>query len=170
MKAPRDLRTLMLGPPRRRLAVAESVTCGRLQARVGRISGASEFFLGGITAYSLDQKSRHLAVDPAEARAVNGVSASVAEQMARGVCLLFGADVGVATTGYAEPCPSLSVSEPFAWWAVAVRGPGGEFAIHSGRADGSGLARIEAQERFAEAAEGALVALLEATATGAARS
>jgi nicotinamide-nucleotide amidase len=170
VKPPRDLWTLMLGPPRRTLAVAESVTCGRLQARVGRISGASEFFLGGMTAYSLDQKSRHLAVDPRAAAAVNGVSAAVAEQMARGVCLLFGADVGVATTGYAEPCASLSVSEPFAWWALASREPGGKFAVHSGRTDGPGLPRIEAQELFAEAAEGALVAWLGTTARGAERS
>ena len=160
----------MLGPPRRTLAVAESVTCGRLQARMGRISGASDFFLGGMTAYSLDQKSRHLAVDPAEAVAVNGVSAAVAEQMARGVCLLFGANVGVATTGYAEPCASLSVPEPFAWWAVACRDTGGKFEVHSGRADGPGLLRIEAQERFAEVAEGALIAWLAATAIVAARS
>ncbi len=165
-----DLGTLMLGPPRRTLAVAESVTCGRLQARVGRISGASDFFLGGITAYSLDQKARHLAVDRAAAAAVNGVSAAVAEQMARGVCLLFDADFGVATTGYAEPYAPLSVAEPFAWWAVARRGTGGKFDVCSGRADAPGLPRIEAQERFAEAAEAALIAWLETTATGAARS
>jgi nicotinamide-nucleotide amidase len=123
-----------------------------------------------MTAYSLDQKSRHLAVDPAGAAAFNGVSAAVAEQMARGVCLLFGADVGVATTGYAEPCASLSVPEPFAWWAVACRDTAGRFAVHSGRADGPGLPRIEAQERFAEAAEVALIGWLAATARDAARS
>ena len=165
-----DLRTLMLGPPRRTLAVAESVTCGRLQARVGRASGASDFFLGGITAYSLDQKSRHLAVDPKAAAAVNGVSAAVAEQMARGVCLLFGAEFGIATTGYAEPCAPMSVEEPFAWWAVAFRPAGGGFVVRSGRIEGRGLARIDAQEQFAEAAEAALVAVLAAMARGAVRN
>jgi len=83
--------------------VAESLTCGRVQARIGQISGASEFFLGGITTYSLDQKVRHLGVDRAGASAVNSVSAAVAEQMARGVCALFGSELGLATTGYAEP-------------------------------------------------------------------
>jgi nicotinamide-nucleotide amidase len=170
VKQARDLRTLMLGPPRRTLAVAESVTCGRLQARVGRISGASDFFLGGITAYSLDQKARHLGVDLAAAQAVNGVSSAVAVQMASGVCLLFGADIGVATTGYAEPSVLPAVAAPFAWWAVACRGTGGGFTVRSDLIDAPGLSRIDAQERFAEAAEAALIAWLAATATGAARS
>lgn len=160
----------MLGPPRRTLAVAESVTCGRLQARLGRISGASDFFLGGITVYSLDQKSRHLGVDRAAAAAVNSVSAEIAEQMARGVCLLFGSDMGIATTGYAEPCVLPSVAEPFAWWAVACPATGEKFAVRSGRADGPGLSRIDAQERFAAAAEAALIDWLAATATSAPRS
>jgi len=79
-----ELKELMLRPPRLTLAVAESLTCGRVQARIGAIPGASEFFLGGITAYSLEQKVRHLGVDRATAEPVNAVSAEVAEQMARG--------------------------------------------------------------------------------------
>ena len=170
MNQARDLRAMMLGPPPRTLAVAESVTCGRLQARFGRISGASDFFRGGITVYSLDQKSRHLGVDRAAAQAVNGVSAAVADQMARGVCQLFDADFGLATTGYAEPSVIPAVAEPFAWWAVARRGTGGGFTVRSDLIDAPGLSRIDAQERFAEAAEAALIAWLAATATGAARS
>ena len=49
-----ELKQLMLMKPQLTLSVAESLTCGRIQARVGEISGASEFFLGGITAYTLD--------------------------------------------------------------------------------------------------------------------
>src|ERR1035438_10904040 len=92
-----DLKGLMLRGPRLSLAVAESVTCRRLQARIGAIPGASEFFLGGMTAYSLDQKVRHLGVDRAGAEAVNSVSGRVAEQRVRRACVLFGADVGVST-------------------------------------------------------------------------
>ena len=116
-----DLKDLMLRGPRLTLAVAESLTSGRLQARIGAISGASEFFLGGVTAYTLDEKVRHLGVDRAEAGAVNSVSARVAEQMARGACVLFGSDLGVATTGYAEPSAEWKVAEPFAWWGLARR-------------------------------------------------
>src|SRR3954469_9314645 len=113
------LKPLILQKPRLTLAVAESITCGQIQARVGAISGASEFFLGGITAYSLDQKVRHLGIDRVAAKRVNSVSASVAVQMARGVCGFFGSDLGLATTGYAEPSTKPKIDEPFAWWALA---------------------------------------------------
>jgi len=159
-----DLKGLMLAGPRRTLAVAESLTCGRLQARIGAISGASEFFLGGITAYSLDQKVRHLGVERAEAEAVNSVSGRVAEQMARGACVLFGSDLGAATTGYAEPSGEWRVAEPFAWWGLARRQPGGDFAVLSGRVECPGLSRSEVQERVAGAAFDALVGWVTAPA------
>jgi nicotinamide-nucleotide amidase len=159
-----DLKELMLRPPRRTLAVAESVTSGHLQARIGALSGASEFFLGGMTAYSLEEKVRHLGIDRAEATAVNSVSARVAEQMARGACVLFGSDFGAATTGYAEPYPVQRVEVPFAWWGLACRRPGGAFDVASGRVDCPGLGRTEVQERAAAAAYEALVAWVRARA------
>jgi len=154
----------MMGSPRRTLAVAESLTSGRLQAAIGAISGASEFFLGGLTAYSLEQKVRHLGVDRAAAASVNSVSAAVAEQMARGACALFGSDLGVATTGYAEASADLPVAAPFAWWGLARRLPDGGFAVSSGRVDCPGLSRVEVQERVAEAAIDALIGWVRATA------
>lgn len=147
----------MLRKPRLTLAVAESLTCGRLQARIGAISGASEFFLGGITAYTAEQKARHLGVDPAEARAVNSVSDRIAEHMARGACTLFGSDVGAATTGYAEPSPEFGVESPFAWWGLARRLPDGQFTAASGRVECRGLTRQQAQEKVAGAAFDALL-------------
>jgi nicotinamide-nucleotide amidase len=153
----RPLQDVLLGPPRRTLALAESVTAGGLQLRVGRISGASQFFLGGITAYNLEQKVRQLGVDRAAAAAVDCVSAGVAEQMAQGVCRLFGADLGLATTGYAEPNLALGVAAPFAWWALAQRQAGGGFALHHGRVDCPGASRAAAQDAIAEAAWAALL-------------
>jgi nicotinamide-nucleotide amidase len=101
------------------LAVAESLTGGRLQARVTAESGSSAYFLGGVTAYTIESKVRLLAVDRSEAEASACVSARVAEQMAEGVCRLLGSDLGLATTGWAEPSAEAGVAEPFAWWAVA---------------------------------------------------
>jgi nicotinamide-nucleotide amidase len=161
-----DLKALMLQAPRLTLAVAESLTCGRLQARIGAIPGASEFFLGGITAYSLEQKVRHLGVDRAEAEATNSVSARIAEQMARGACVLFGADVAVSTTGYAEPSPQWKVAVPFAWWGVARRRPDGDFAVLSGRVECPGLSRVEVQECVASAAFDTLSGWLREPAAG----
>ena len=155
-----DLKTLMLAGPRLSLAVAESLTCGLLEARVGSISGASEFFRGGITAYTLDEKARHLGVDRSAAAPVNCVSSRVAEQMARGACELFGSDVGVATTGYAEPSPAWGVATPHAWWAVAFRSGGGTYAVKSGRLECPGLTRTQVQNQVCAVAFEALLRAL----------
>jgi nicotinamide-nucleotide amidase len=117
--ASHSLKSLLLGPPGLTLAVAESLTGGRLQARVTAESGSSAYFLGGVTAYTIESKVRLLAVDRSEAEASACVSARVAEQMAEGVCRLLGSDLGLATTGWAEPSAEAGVAEPFAWWAVA---------------------------------------------------
>ena len=160
---PAELKALMLAEPRRTLATAESLTCGRVQARIGEISGASNYFLGGITAYSLDEKVRHLGVDRAAARRVNSVSADVAGQMARGACGLFGSDLAVATTGYAEPSPADGAPDPFAWWALAHRGARGRFVtVRSGRVECPGANRVDAQAFVAEAVLVELVAYLRA--------
>ena len=162
-----ELKALMSRRPGATLAVAESLTCGQLQARIGEISGASNFFVGGITAYSLDQKVRHLGVTRASARRVNCVSAGVAEEMACGVCRLFGSELGVATTGYAEPSKADNVLDPYAWWAIAHRRRGRFLAVRSGRVECPGATRVDVQVIVASAALGELVAYLrelEATA------
>lgn len=137
-----ELLALFLGPPRRTLAVAESLTCGRLQAAIGAISGTSGFFLGGITAYALEQKVRHLGVDRALAESCDAVSAEVAVQMAAGVCRLFGSDIAAATTGYAEPAPERGIAHPLAYWAITY---GGRVA-RAGRIERPGLGRVAMQD------------------------
>ena len=148
---PLNLQALILESPALTLAVAESMTCGHVQTAIGAISGASDFFLGGITAYSLDEKVRHLGVKRAAAKKVNAVSPAVAEEMARGVCELFGSDLGVATTGYAEPSKRNGVREPFAWWALAHRQRGRFVAVRTGRIECVEATRVEAQRIVAEA-------------------
>lgn len=159
------LKALMAGPPPLTLAAAESLTCGRVQARIGEISGASHFFLGGLTAYSLEEKVRHLGVDRASARRVDAVSADVAAQMARGACRLFGSDLALATTGYAEPAPG--VDAPFAWWALAHRRRGRFVALRTGRVECPGATRVDAQQFVADAVVAELVAYLREWRAGA---
>ncbi|HEY3756707.1 MAG TPA: nicotinamide-nucleotide amidohydrolase family protein [Opitutaceae bacterium] len=145
----------------RTLSVAESVTCGGLQQRIGRISGASTFFRGGITAYDRAQKVAHLGVDAAEAAAVNSVSELIAQQMARGVCILFGTDFGVGTTGYAEPSPEWKAAAPYAYWAIAhVKGQFPE-VVASGRIDCPGMNRASAQDRICDAVLAELLHITE---------
>ena len=147
-----ELPALLRQAPRLSLAVAESLTCGQVQARVGAISGASDFFLGGITAYTLDQKVAQLGVRRAAARRVDCVSADVAREMARGVCRRLGSDLGLATTGYAEPSAAAGVADPFAWWALAHVRRGRTVALLAGRSECPGAGRVEAQSLVAVAA------------------
>ena len=153
------LKERFLTEPRLTLAVAESITCGQLQALIGSVSGASEFFRGGITAYTLEQKVRHLGVDQAAAAAVNCVSEDIARQMARGVCALFGSDVGAATTGYAEASPAAGVLSPYACWAIAQRVPGNGYALRSGRIVCTGMTRTAVQAAVARAVVAELLAV-----------
>jgi nicotinamide-nucleotide amidase len=164
MPAPADLKSLMTAKPGLTLAVAESLTSGWLQARIGAISGASDFFLGGLTAYCLDQKVDLLGVSRKKAKKVNCVSASVAEEMARGVRRLFGADIGVATTGYAEPSTEWDVEAPFAWWALSFGSGVATPSLVSGKVSFPGLSRVEVQERVAQEAYDALLRALRARA------
>jgi len=153
------------------LAVAESLTCGRVQAAIGAVSGASEFFSGGVTAYTGAQKVALLGVSRAEGEAVNWVSAAVAEQMARGAARLFGSDFALATTGYAEPAPEHGVYAPFAWWALAQRKCGSaggvtgdsaaEFFVRSERVECLACSRVQAQKKVTQAALAGLVTFLK---------
>ena len=160
-RAVSELKRLMLAAPRVTLAAAESLTCGRVQARIGEVPGASEFFLGGITAYTLDAKVKHLGIDRASARRANSVSDEIARQMARGAGAMFGSDLAVATTGYAEPSPANEVSTPFAWWALVHRRRGRIVGERSGRIECPGASRVDAQTIVTDAVVAELVAYLE---------
>ncbi len=155
-----ELKRLLRRTPRLTLAVAESLTCGHVQARIGAVSGASEFFFGGITAYSLEQKVRHLGVNRAHARRVNCVSQRVAVEMAQGACVLFGADLALATTGYAEPSRADGIRAPMAWWALCHRQSGSRAVVILGQVEMPSAGRIAAQERVAAEVLGALVGYL----------
>ena len=157
-----ELKDLILREPRRTLAVAESLTCGNVQAYIGRISGASEFFLGGITAYTLEQKVKLLGVNRDEAEKVNCVSAEIVEQMARGAANSFGADLALATTGYAEPSEEHDVAVPFAWWALAQR-DGETWSTQSHRVECPDANRVEVQAAITVAAITGLLVHLRST-------
>ena len=105
-----------------KFAVAESLTCGLLQDAFGQVSGVSKIFNGGVTVYSLEQKSSILGVDYNHAKSVNCVSEKVAREMVSAVCKLYSADIGIATTGYAEPNNEWYVDEPFAFVALSIHG------------------------------------------------
>lgn len=150
MSTAAELKKLILRRPALTLAVAESLTAGQVQARIGAVSGASGYFLGGVTVYSLEQKVKLLGVNRAHARAVDCVSQRVAVEMAAGAVKLFGADLALATTGYAEPAPARKVRVPHAWWALCHQRRGAAVVL-SGLIEVPGADRVTVQERVAEA-------------------
>lgn len=145
-----ELKKLMQQPPELSLAVAESVTGGHVQAMITAVSGASEYFRGGVTAYTLDEKVKILGVTRAPARRVNCVSQQVVVEMALGAGRLFDADLAVATTGYAEPAPAEGVKVPMAWWAICHRQGGGGAVVISGCVEVRGEDRVSVQQRVAD--------------------
>ncbi|RRJ94711.1 nicotinamide-nucleotide amidohydrolase family protein [Opitutaceae bacterium TAV4] len=176
-----EIKTLALGSaPTANLftiAAAESLTVGRVQTLLGLVSGSSEYFLGGATAYSPEQKEKLFGVPLSESQPCAGVSESIARQLASGARQRFGADIAVATTGFAEPAPKYGAAHPMAWWSVAWKAsvsstaPGAPRIPHaSGDPENGytlaacvefpGHTRAEAQEATALAAATALRNLL----------
>jgi nicotinamide-nucleotide amidase len=80
------------------VAVAESLTAGRLSAALGRGEDASTWYRGALVAYASEVKHDVLGVDPGPV-----VSDTCARQMAEGVRRLLGADVGLGITGVGGP-------------------------------------------------------------------
>jgi nicotinamide-nucleotide amidase len=87
----------------RSVAVAESCTGGLLAARLTDRAGSSDYFAGGIVAYSNEAKVELVGVDPELIARVGAVSDEVAEALAAGALERFGADLGVGITGIAGP-------------------------------------------------------------------
>jgi nicotinamide-nucleotide amidase len=86
-----------------RIATGESCTAGKLAARLTDVAGSSDYFAGGVVAYSNEAKTSLLGV-PAELIAERGaVSPEVAEALADGAIDRFDADIGVGITGVAGP-------------------------------------------------------------------
>ncbi|WP_153506385.1 CinA family protein [Cumulibacter manganitolerans] len=80
------------------VAVAESLTSGRIASALGASSSSSEWFLGGVVAYSRKVKHEVLGVPPGPV-----VSEEAARAMAEGVRDLTGADLGASATGAGGP-------------------------------------------------------------------
>lgn len=85
------------------VALAESCTGGLAASRVTDIPGSSEYFKGGVVAYSNSLKTSLLGVSPSTIKKYGAVSEMTAREMARGVRTLAKSDFGAAVTGIAGP-------------------------------------------------------------------
>jgi len=101
------------------IAVAESVTAGHLQAAFSAGIDASKYFQGGITAYNIGQKARHLHIDPILGAKVNCVASKIANTMAIEVSKMFSSNYGVGITGYASIVDECKDEGLFAFFSVS---------------------------------------------------
>jgi nicotinamide-nucleotide amidase len=106
------------------LAVAESCTGGLLAERLTRVSGSSNYFLGGVVCYSYELKTKLAGVPAALLEAHGAVSKPVAQALAEGVRARTGASIGVGITGIAGPSGG-SAEKPVGLVCVALADEGG---------------------------------------------
>ena len=103
------------------LAAAESCTGGTISAKFTAMSGASEYYWGGVVSYDNSVKENVLGVSRHNLETYGAVSEQVARQMAEGVRRVCGTTYGIATTGIAGPTggtPDKPVGT--VWMAVAT--------------------------------------------------
>ena len=104
------------------IAVAESCTGGLVAAKLIEYPGISEVLLEGAVTYSNEAKKRRLGVKDETLSAYGAVSAETAAEMAKGIAMTSGADIGVSTTGVAGPGPSEGKPEGLVYVGVYIGG------------------------------------------------
>ena len=85
------------------LSAAESCTGGLIAKRITDISGCSDVFFGGCVTYTNEVKHNLIGVSQSTLDTFGAVSWQTACEMAKGVRLATGSDIGVSATGIAGP-------------------------------------------------------------------
>jgi nicotinamide-nucleotide amidase len=106
------------------IATAESCTGGLVGSMITAVAGASDYYRGGVVAYSNEAKSALLDVSPALLELHGAVSEEVASAMAVGAQAALAADVAVAATGIAGPTGGTE-EKPIGLVYIALAGPDG---------------------------------------------
>lgn len=106
--------------------MGESCTGGLVSHLLTQVAGASEYFLGGVVAYSNQAKQNLLGVDALTLAEHGAVSPETAREMARGTRSAFLVHVGLSVTGIAGP-EGGSEDKPVGLTYIGVVTPEGEW-------------------------------------------
>lgn len=128
-------------------ATAESCTAGLAGHVITLTPGSSDYFMGGVIAYSNRAKVELLAVRQSTLDAVGAVSQETAVEMARGARAALHADLGIATTGIAGP-GGATERKPVGLIYVAVSDGAGD-EVRELRLDADRACNIEQSARAA---------------------
>lgn len=93
----------LLYTKKKTIALAESCTGGLTAKMLTDFAGSSEYLWGSVVSYSNHAKRILLQVKEETLGTYGAVSSQTAEEMARGVIAVSGADIGVSITGIAGP-------------------------------------------------------------------
>ena len=85
------------------ISVAESCTGGLIGHLLTNAPGSSDYFLGGMIAYSNESKTGLLGVSPETLEKYGAVSYPTVQEMAKGVRERLDSDIGVSVSGIAGP-------------------------------------------------------------------
>ena len=85
------------------IGTAESCTGGRISEAIIAIPGSSDYYKGGIVAYTDEVKEKILGVSHEVLEEKTAVSEEVAREMVLGTIQAIGVDFAIASTGYAGP-------------------------------------------------------------------
>ncbi|NIM93457.1 MAG: nicotinamide-nucleotide amidohydrolase family protein [Anaerolineales bacterium] len=137
------------------LATAESCTGGLVGHLLTEVPGSSDYFLGGIVAYSNEVKTDILGVRPETLEVYGAVSQETAREMAEGVRAALKASVGLAVTGIAGPTSDQSEKPVGLTWLALSTEEGIWTESHQWEGD-----RQQNKAQSAEAALGLLLRFL----------
>ena len=113
------------------VSVAEACTCGLVGYMFGTVPGSSQYFPGGVVAYTGGLKQKILGVPDAVIDAHGTVSEETAKAMAKGVRELTGTDFAVSTTGVTGPAGGHSCLPIGPFWVGLSIKDGEDSAVES---------------------------------------
>jgi len=112
-----------------KLCAAESCTGGLISHRITNVPGSSEYFMGGIVAYSYEAKAAVLGVSWDTLNGRGAVSPETVLEMARGARRALQSDIAVSVSGIAGPGGGTNEKPVGTTW-IALVAPEGEWTRH----------------------------------------